>query len=697
MKKSILGKILVITAAVLFVTDTALLILGFSSVSATVRKARASCARSAAEAAADLLYGADMEKLRTDETAAEPYRKMLKDLCRTNDLQYLYVYIPDEEHQTITYVLCVCVDDSVRWAKQKRVPGMVVRHELSRSELFAWNKSESGQTEEAEDMSRLEETDNEFGHVLTAHSVVCDSAGDPTALVGADVSVEEGIRVFVRRYRVMFAAVVFSFIFVLGVLAAILKIRVLKPAEIISRRMKTFVSDRESSFEKVEIKGSDEFAQMADAFNNMAQDIDRYIRNINILTEEKHRRETEISIAANIQKGFLPGENCLSHGIRLTAAMLPARYVGGDFYDYFSLSEDAICTVIADVSGKGISAALFMTRALTVVRQYACLGYSPAEILFHANQALAAENPEQMFLTVFAGIYNSSSHKYVYANGGHHPPYLLSSPEKERAGGAGQRAIGKLDGVSGMAVGIFGDETYEEAEIILKEGDTVFLYTDGVNEAVNQDRELFGTDRLERVLRGDGRSENSEEENGREADMVLDAVREYTEGTPQSDDITVLSFCVQPDSGTAPERKAGREAQDRIGRKPGVRSHIKVAAEVRNLGAVQSFLLQNEAVPADRKNRLCLATEEIFVNICSYAYGSKQGDVEISIEVSDKITMEFIDTGKKFNPLLNLEDVEDYDLDTKNGGLGRYIAFHLADKADYRYLGHKNILTLIFK
>lgn len=555
MRRSIIAKILITTAAILLITDAALLLLGFSTVSATVHKNQVSHARSSAAVAADLLYDVDMEKLRTDEEFAGYYRKMLEDLCRINDLEYLYVYIPDTEAQTITYVMLIYRENSTDPAVRERAAGSVVGHALSRSELLAWNKNSSGQTADEKYTDQLEETDNRFGHVLTAHSAVYDKTGDPTALVGADVSVDEISQIFLRRYRIMFAAVVLSFIFVLGALAAILKIRVLKPARIISRRMKNFVSDRGSAFEKVEIKGRDEFAQMADAFNNMAQDIDRYIRNIHILTEEKHRQEAEINIAANIQKGFLPKGSHLSHGIRLTAVMCPAKYVGGDFYDYFSLTDDSICTVIADVSGKGISAALFMAMAITVVRQYAHLGYSPAEILFHTNQALTSNNPEQMFLTVFIGIYHGRPHKYVYANGGHNPPYLLSYREADGTAGTKEKVIRKLDDVNGMTIGIFEDEAYGEGEIILKEGDTVFMYTDGVNEAVNQDREFFGTDRLERILREDNRTGQDKAENNREVDTVLDAVKKFAKDTQQSDDITMLSFCVQPDPCTAPEEE----------------------------------------------------------------------------------------------------------------------------------------------
>lgn len=647
MKKSILAKILLTIAAVLILTDLCLLALGFSSVYITVHRTYLSYARSSAAVAADLLDGVDMDRLQAEEKFTEYYRDILEELCRKNDLEYLYVYVPDPKEKTIRFVMLICGENSSPLAAAERAPGTEIAHELNASESSVWNGMET------ED---VEETDNQYGHVMTAYSAVYDGKGNTAALVGADVSMDEAFHIFFRRYRIMLAAVVLSFVFVLGVLAAILKTRVLKPAEIVSKRMKNFVTDRQFGFKKIEVKGSDEFAQMAGAFNSMAEEMDQYIQNINQLTEEKHRQEAEIQIAKNIQSGFLPAKSFQNSRIRLAATMIPAKYVGGDFYDYFSLPDGGICTVIADVSGKGISAALFMARAITVVRQYAQLGYSPAKILFHTNNTLASHNPEQMFLTVFVGIYCGDTHQFVYANGGHNTPYLLSD------------RVQKIEGAKGMAIGIFEDETYEEGEILLQEGDTVFLYTDGVNEAVSSKREFFGTDRLEHIL----------EQKGREkcVDAVLEAVREFAQGAQPSDDITMLAFCVLPDACS---------------------TGIIVKAELASLEEVQNLILQNTGIPDNLKKRLCLAAEETFVNICSYAYEKGPGKVEISLDVSENIVLKFSDTGKPFNPLENQIEIEDYDPEEQIGGLGRWIAFRIADNVEYEYKHNKNILTMMME
>lgn len=646
MKKSIITKILITIAVVLLVTDTVLLMLGFSAVKTTVRRTYVYYASSAATVAADLLDGADLERLRTDEDYAQGYRFVLEDLSRTNDLEYLYLYTPDFERGTITFDMVIYGNGSRELAKSERVPGTVVPYVLTETERRAWDGQTTGD---------VEETDNQYGHVLTAYSAVYDTAGTAVALVAADVSMDEAIASFLQRYQIMVVTVAASFVFILAVLAVLLKARVLKPAKLISAQMRQFASDRQAVFERIEVKGEDEIAQMADTFYQMTEEIDHYIKNINALTEEKHRRETEIGIAGRIQQGLLPQADFQSGGIRLRAVMIPAQEVGGDFYDYFCMDDDLFCTVIADVSGKGVTAALFMANAITVVQQYAKLKYSPSEILYRTNNTLCGSNPEQLFITLFVGIYDSRTRRFAYANAGHNPPYLISESE----------GLKSLSGSRGMAIGIFGEETYGESTVELKDGDTVFLYTDGVNEAVGRDREFFGLKRLEQIL--------SKQQKEQCVQSVLEGVRSFAQDTPQSDDITMLAFCALP----------------------GFR--LRVTAVLENLEAVQQFFLGNGQISDSLKKRLCLAVEEIFVNICSYAYAGCCGDVEIFMTISDQILVEIRDRGKAFDPREQMVDVAAYDINTQVGGLGRLIAFELADQVDYEYSCGSNILTLTFQ
>ncbi|MDE5757170.1 MAG: PP2C family protein-serine/threonine phosphatase, partial [Allobaculum sp.] len=493
--------------------------LGWSTIYQTVQKNYSYLAQASATTAAYLLNGVEIEKFQSDASYAQPYERMLEEISQAENLEYLYVYVPDTEKDTITFVIVIYGENSSSQATQERVSGTVISHSLSDLENAVWNTQES---------ESIEETNNQYGDVLTSYSVVYDKSGNAMALVGADVSMEKALQTALSRYQMMVMAVTVSFVFVLGVLAIVLKKYVLKPAEIISHHMKNFVSDRQSGFEKIEVKGSDELAQMAQSFNSMAEEIDQYIKDITVLTEEKQRQETEIAIARNIQQGFLPEGHFKGSNIGLEAIMVPAKSVGGDFYDYFQLTDDTIFMVIADVSGKGITAALFMARAITVVRQYAKLGYSPAEILSYTNNALCSNNPEKMFLTIFVAIYNCKTHLFTYANGGHNPTFLLSD------------TIKTLHDAQGMIVGIFENENYQESQIVLKDKETIFMYTDGVNEAENSKEEFFGMSRLKALLKREDQEQC--------VNTIFEAIQEFSQDAIQSDDITMMAFSVYSES-----------------------------------------------------------------------------------------------------------------------------------------------------
>lgn len=641
LKKSIATKILMTIAFVLIITDVGMLSLGLSTVYQVVRQTYTTYAKSSVEVAASLLEEVDIEKLQKDEAYAKPYEKVLQQLCQANHIEYLYIYTPNLEKNDITFIRIIYGENSDPLAKQERQPGTVIDYTLTSLELQAWNGQES---------QGITETNNKYGHVLSAYEVIHNAKGAPIALVGADVSTREALQSVFSRYKTMFLTVTTSFVLVLGILAILLKRTVLKPVQVVNNHMKTFVSDRQSGFKPIEVKGEDELAQMAQSFNAMAQEIDQYVQNIQELTAEKERQEAEIQIAHNIQKGFLPESHFENSQLSIEAIMIPAKEVGGDFYDYFPLGKNTFGLVIADVSGKGMSAALFMAKAITVVRQYATLGYSPSEILFHTNNALALNNPEQMFLTLFIAIYHPESQELVYANGGHNAPYLICD------------TLIKLDQSQGFALGLFEEEEYEEARISFKAGDTLFLYTDGVNEAVSASKELFTTSRLEKILK--------QEDQEQCVQKVLKAVNEFAKDAPQSDDITMLACSI-----------------------PKV-SHIKLVANLENLKSVQKLIMDQPNISLKLKNKLCLAAEEVFVNICNYAY-ENSGEVEIFLEVfNQEIKLQFCDWGKPFDPRNSVVDIEEYDLDTQIGGLGTLMAFGLVDQVDYEYKDNQNQLTL---
>ena len=225
------------------------------------------------------------------------------------------------------------------------------------------------------------------------------------------------------------------------------------PAKRISDSMADFIKNGQKSDVRLDESGSDEFAMIASSFNKMADNIDNYMQNIKALSSEHERQEVELDIASKIQQGLLaPGEfhsgNCEVYGM-----MTPAKNVGGDFYDYLHLDNGRILLTIADVSGKGMAASMFMAVTLVLMRQYAKMNYSPAEILSSVNGILSEHNPNMLFTTAFIGLYDPKTQEMTYSNAGHNIPYIIRDfPEP-------------LDGARNIVLGLYENEQYTQTTI----------------------------------------------------------------------------------------------------------------------------------------------------------------------------------------------------------------------------------------
>ena len=284
---------------------------------------------------------------------------------------------------------------------------------------------------------------------------------------------------------------------------------------------------------KIELHTGDELEQLGDTFNKMASDLQTYIRNLNRAACDKQRVESELKAAAEIQLSMLPGKFPPfpeRTDVDVYARMIPAREVGGDLYDFVFVDDKHLFFAVGDVSGKGIPAALFMATAKTLMRGFARSGLSPAKILHMANNYLADENDTGMFITVFCGILDCSTGEAVCCNAGHNPPLRLSAD--------GYSSFIKLPAC--FPLGPFATEfnsVYTEEHLTLKKGESLFLYTDGVTEALNLGNELFGEGRLKLALAAAPLSSNPLKET---VDVLLRILHEHAADAPQSDDITMM-------------------------------------------------------------------------------------------------------------------------------------------------------------
>jgi len=276
------------------------------------------------------------------------------------------------------------------------------------------------------------------------------------------------------------------------------------------------------------IKSLDEVGKLTHSFGDMKSSLKQYIEELTETTAAKERIESELKIAHDIQMGMLPKifpafPNRKEFDIYAT--IVPARDVGGDLYDFFFLDEDHLCFTVGDVSGKGVPASLFMAITQTLVKTKATKGLTSATVLNRVNEDLSLDNPSLMFVTLFLGILNIRTGELEYSNGGHNPPYII-------------RDNGELETVettNGMALGVVEDFHYQSKKVVLRKGDTLFLYSDGVTEAMNEKDELFTEERLEKELKLQRDKPIQELING-----IMDKLRAFSKGAPQSDDITMM-------------------------------------------------------------------------------------------------------------------------------------------------------------
>ena len=652
MRKPIFLKLALLIIPIVLVLDAIVLFLSYKTTYESNIESYQATIKNAAELATDITGGYDLE----DKDQAIELSDTLSNLCSTFDVTYIFVIKPDVKNRNETYMAIGFGVDADAEAKKTRYPGIEVKGTLTDEEISVVDGKDDGVYVHEK---------NQFGETLTCYLPSTKHwskknlkmvDNKTTLIVGAEINLSSVQQGFKSKYNTISLLTVLLTLLIVGAIGLILYFRVSRPLRRITRRMSGFVADRQKGFERLDEKGSDEFAEMSHSFNKMADEIDTYIRDIETLTKKQHTQETELSISRTIQTGLLKPTFFRNGRVAINALMQAARNVGGDLYDYQELEDGKVFVAVADVSGKGISAALFMARGITLLHQYALLGHSPAKILEEYNNSLAETNPNGLFITTFVAVYDPETGDLTYANAGHNHPYILAD------------RLVELDGALGMAAGIFGGEVYEQETVHLEPGNVVFLYTDGINEAENENMEMFGNEAMEDVLKA---HMNSDRENL--CEVMLQAVKEFSGDAVQSDDITMLMLRILGE-------KTHRE--------------ITVPAEVDRLPEANR-LVEEEELSGDLRDILLVVIEELFVNVCSYAYEDQPGEITLMLDPEDEgICLTVIDSGKPFDPTKDVINIREYDHETSIGGLGRYITFKLADEYSYEYRDGRNILKV---
>lgn len=415
------------------------------------------------------------------------------------------------------------------------------------------------------------------------------------------------------------------------------------------------------------VKTRNEIGQLAKDVTDLSVEINNYMGEIRTITAETERIGTELSIASKIQEASIPTVFPAFPGrgeFDIFASMTPAKEVGGDFYDFFLVDDNHLALVIADVSGKGVPAALFMMVTKILINERTMSGDTPGKILSVVNDRICAHNDADMFVTVWLGICEISTGKILAANAGHENPVIY------RAGGNFEILKNK----HGLVIGAMSGISYHDYEIQLNAGDKLFLYTDGVPEATDSNNRMFGMDRMLNAL-NDGKLFSPE----KILNAVWAHVKEFVGDAPQFDDLTMLCF----------------EMRELVSKT----DTLITPASAENLDRVSDFIdrfLEQHNCSEKTKMRIDLSVEEIFVNIANYAYPDTTGEVEIRISEKDNmISISFIDSGVPYDPLQKIDpDITLSANQRQIGGLGIFLVKKNMDHVCYRFENGKNILTI---
>ena len=441
------------------------------------------------------------------------------------------------------------------------------------------------------------------------------------------------------------------------VMMLMIRKRVITPIRLISDSMKRFARNSKELPEPLAIRNDDEIGEIAFSFESMTKEITSSIQNIEALTRERVALNVQMDVARRIQNGLVPEKTVLNGASFAACAMTrPAKAVGGDFYDCFRMDDGKVCVLMGDVSGKSITGAIFMAVIKTVIREKLMLGLSPAQALSRTNEELLAQNPEGLFATVFVAILDPVSGDMRYANAGHTWPVLLGE------------GVQVLHPETGIALGLFEDADIQDETMTLSPGQGLFLYTDGLTDALNAQRAPFGMNRLLETLRNAPPGPAPEE-------LLLLVSRDvggYCQGVEPFDDMAVLIlfFTGNPCPGEA----------------------VSLPVAVSSLSTVKEAILALTGVTPQAKTAL-LACDETLSNIVNYSGAARllfrcgqRGDV---------LRVVFEDDGVPFDPTAAAAAEKEFE-QLDSGGMGLKLIRNIAASTHYARRDSMNVFTMDF-
>ena len=460
-------------------------------------------------------------------------------------------------------------------------------------------------------------------------------------------------------------------ILLLSVLLPLLMSPMLRPIHLYARAARRIA---EGNFHTVlpRMKWHNELWRLGQSLDHMQHSLDHYVKDLEKNVKERSRIDSELTIASRIQMSMIPKifpPYPDRDDIDLYGLLIPAKAVGGDLFDFF-MRDEKLFLCIGDVSGKGVPASLVMAVTRSLVRIVAAKESHPGRIVTSINHSMADTNDSNMFVTLFVGVLDLPTGRFRYCNAGHNAPVVTHVDQGGKAN--------RLPVESNLPVAILQDMKYEEQEVVIQPGTTIFLYTDGVTEAEDEQQNLYGEQRLDAAL-----AQVTALGAQQQVEHVLDDVHRFSGSAPQSDDLTMLAFQY---------KRISRD--NKLYKKLTLRNDVH---DVHKIAGLIDDLVGETGIEASLATNLNLALEEAVVNVMNYAYPKgTTGSVQLeAMLAADTLNFVITDSGTPFDPT----SVEDADVtlgveDRPVGGLGIFLVRQIMDTVNYERVDGHNILTL---
>lgn len=481
---------------------------------------------------------------------------------------------------------------------------------------------------------------------------------------------EDEIVAGIKQVRIQMIIISILGIIGLMIISLVLMRKFLRPIKLYSKAA-LHIAEGNFHTRLPKMRDHNELWALGNSLDHMQHSLDKYIQELKSTTQEKGRIESELNIASKIQMSMIPKifpPYPDRDDIDIYGSLISAKAVGGDLYDFF-LRDEKLFFCIGDVSGKGVPASLVMAVTRSLLRIVAAQESRPERIVASLNNSMSDMNESNMFVTLFVGVLDMPTGRFRYCNAGHNAPVIIDGETHE---------VKQLDVKPNLPIAIIPNMKFEPQEITITPGTEIFMYTDGLTEAENAEKELFGEERMIEVLK------NMEDKTSKQqVEGMLEAVHQHVKDAEQSDDLTMIAVKYQR-----------KEQYTKFYRKLTLHNDIR---ETPKIADFMDDIVGETGIDMGLATSLNLALEEAAVNVMNYAYPKHQVG-NISIEAyAEESHIQFIitDNGIPFDPTQQSEPDITAGIEDRNiGGLGIFLVTHLMDKMEYKREDEKNILTL---